>query len=208
MKFTFDTWEKANEFVEAVIRLYQITGVVKYNDVLSMMGIDYYPIGQGVGWTDVSSFLVDNGSIAEHEFRVYADDPVELGKSKEVSEPKKTDTWAKDTVEAIKGNNLSSANDALESFNKGLEALREKWKVNEEDPVNHPAHYKTKNGLETIQVIEAFTDGLMGIEATDTGNVIKYICRWKKKNGLEDLKKAQWYLNHLIKHVEKENEES
>ena len=76
------------------------------------------------------------------------------------------------------------------------------------DNVNHPNHYKTKNGLETIQVIEAFTDGLIGVEATDTGNVIKYICRWKKKNGLEDLKKAQWYLNHLINHVEKENEES
>lgn len=73
------------------------------------------------------------------------------------------------------------------------------------DNVNHPNHYKTKNGLETIQVIEAFTDGLMGVEATDTGNILKYICRWKKKNGLEDLKKAQWYLNHLINHVEKEN---
>ena len=75
----------------------------------------------------------------------------------------------------------------------------------EPDNVNHPSHYKTKNGLETIQVIEAFTDGLMGVEATDTGNIIKYVCRWKKKNGLEDLKKAQWYLNHLINHVEKEN---
>ena len=73
------------------------------------------------------------------------------------------------------------------------------------DPVNHPDHYKSETGLETIDVIEAFTDGLMGVEATDTGNVIKYICRWKKKNGLQDLKKAQWYLNHLINHVEKEN---
>ena len=72
------------------------------------------------------------------------------------------------------------------------------------DPVNHPDHYKTKTGLETIDVIEAFTDGLVGIEATDTSNIIKYICRWKKKNGLQDLKKAQWYLNHLINHVEKE----
>lgn len=69
------------------------------------------------------------------------------------------------------------------------------------DMVNHPPHYKTNNGLETIDVIEAFTDGLMGIEATDTGNVLKYMCRWKKKNGLQDLEKAQWYLNHLIRHV-------
>lgn len=73
------------------------------------------------------------------------------------------------------------------------------------DPVNHPDHYKSETGLETIDVIEAFTDSLMGIEATDTGNVLKYMCRWKKKNGLQDLKKAQWYLNHLINHVEKEN---
>lgn len=71
-----------------------------------------------------------------------------------------------------------------------------------EDLVNHPKHYATESGLETIEVIEAFTDGLEGIEATDTGNIIKYICRWKKKNGLQDLKKAQWYLNHLINKVE------
>lgn len=75
----------------------------------------------------------------------------------------------------------------------------------QEDVVNHPSHYQTKSGLETIQVIEAFTEGLEGIYAVDTANVIKYICRWKKKNGLQDLKKAQWYLNNLIDHVEKEN---
>lgn len=74
-----------------------------------------------------------------------------------------------------------------------------------EDVVNHPSHYQTKSGLETIQVIEAFTEGLEGIYAVDTANVIKYICRWKKKNGLQDLKKAQWYLNNLIDHVEKES---
>lgn len=74
-----------------------------------------------------------------------------------------------------------------------------------EDVVNHPNHYQTSSGLETIQVIEAFTEELEGIYAVDTANVIKYICRWKKKNGLQDLKKAQWYLNNLIEHVEKEN---
>lgn len=74
------------------------------------------------------------------------------------------------------------------------------------DLVSHPAHYQTKSGLETIDVIKAFTENLEGIEAVDTGNVIKYICRWKKKNGLQDLKKAEWYLQHLISHVEKEEE--
>lgn len=73
--------------------------------------------------------------------------------------------------------------------------------------VNHPTHYKTKSGLETITVIKAFTEDLKGVEAVDTANVIKYICRWKKKNGLQDLEKAQWYLNDLIEHVKsiKEN---
>ena len=77
---------------------------------------------------------------------------------------------------------------------------------NKPDMVNHPPHYQSKNGLEAIHVIEAFTEKLHGIEATDTGNVIKYILRWPEKNGLQDLKKAKWYLEHLINHIEKEND--
>ena len=67
--------------------------------------------------------------------------------------------------------------------------------------VNHPKHYKTESGIETIEVIEAFTADLVGIEAVDTSQVIKYICRWKKKNGVQDLEKANWYLTHLINYV-------
>lgn len=67
--------------------------------------------------------------------------------------------------------------------------------------VSHPSHYQSKAGLEVIDVIEAFTDGLNGIEATDTGNILKYVCRWKHKNGLQDLEKAQWYLTHLIERI-------
>lgn len=70
--------------------------------------------------------------------------------------------------------------------------------------VSHPEHYQSESGLEVIDVIEAFTADLKGIEAVDTGNAIKYLCRWKKKNGLQDLKKAMWYLTNLINHVEKE----
>lgn len=79
---------------------------------------------------------------------------------------------------------------------------------NKIDMVNHPSHYKSESGLEVIDVIEAFVANLQGIEATDTGNIIKYICRWKQKNGVEDLKKARWYLNHLIECVEKDEKES
>ena len=70
-----------------------------------------------------------------------------------------------------------------------------------EDMVNHPKHYISETGLETIDVIEAFTFDLKGIEAVCTANIIKYICRWKNKNGLQDLEKAQWYLERLINHV-------
>ena len=78
----------------------------------------------------------------------------------------------------------------------------------EDKMVTHPDHYQSETGMEVIDVIEAFTFDLKGIEATDTGNIIKYICRWKKKNGLQDLRKAKWYLEHLIKHVEKLEEEN
>ena len=73
---------------------------------------------------------------------------------------------------------------------------------NSESRIAHPAHYQTSNGLETIDVMEAFTEDMAGYEAVCTSNVLKYICRWKKKNGLEDLKKAEWYLKRLIEHIE------
>lgn len=76
------------------------------------------------------------------------------------------------------------------------------------DMINHPDHYKSETGLEAIDVIEAFTFDLKGIEAYNVGNIFKYMCRWKKKNGLQDLKKAQKYLTMLINHVEKLEEEN
>ena len=74
------------------------------------------------------------------------------------------------------------------------------------DNVNHPSHYKSKTGLEVIDVIRAFTEDMNGLEGYYTGNVLKYMCRWKKKNGLEDLKKARVYLNWLIDEMEKKQD--
>lgn len=71
----------------------------------------------------------------------------------------------------------------------------------EDKMVSHPSHYCSESGLQVMDVIESFTGDLKGIEAFDTSNVIKYICRWKHKNGLQDLEKAMWYLQHLIDHV-------
>lgn len=73
------------------------------------------------------------------------------------------------------------------------------------DMVNHPEHYQSGK-IETIDVIEEFTKDLKGIEASDTANIIKYACRWKQKNGVEDLRKLVWYANHLINHIETKGE--
>lgn len=73
-----------------------------------------------------------------------------------------------------------------------------------EDVIYEPRHYKSKKGLETIDVIEAFTEDLDGMKAVCQGHILRYICRWPKKNGLEDLKKAQFYLDHLIMLEERE----
>lgn len=62
--------------------------------------------------------------------------------------------------------------------------------------VNHPAHYNT-GGIECIEALAAATAGLDGIEAFCTANAIKYLWRWKWKNGKQDLDKAIWYINYL-----------
>ena len=66
----------------------------------------------------------------------------------------------------------------------------------EHDNVNSPSHYQGK--VECIDCIESATAGLNGIEAFCTGNAIKYLYRWKKKNGITDLKKAKWYIDKII----------
>lgn len=68
-----------------------------------------------------------------------------------------------------------------------------------QEPVNmvdHPSHY-THSSIEAIDAIEAAL-GWEGTKAAHTANVLKYMWRWQHKNGLQDLKKAQWYLNRLI----------
>ena len=65
-----------------------------------------------------------------------------------------------------------------------------------EDMVNSPAHYNFA-GVECIDAISAAT-GEDGFSYYLQGNIMKYLWRFKYKNGLEDLQKAQWYLKVLI----------
>ncbi len=70
------------------------------------------------------------------------------------------------------------------------------------DMVNHPSHY-TQGGIECIDALEAATINLKGIEAVCTANAIKYLWRWKEKGGIEDLEKSKWYIDRLVKKMEK-----
>ena len=60
-----------------------------------------------------------------------------------------------------------------------------------EDPVNSPKHY-TQGDMEVITAIEG-----MGLDYHQ-GNVVKYVSRYRYKNGIEDLRKAKWYIDRLI----------
>ena len=71
------------------------------------------------------------------------------------------------------------------------------------DNVNHPSHY-TSGSIECIDAIRAATTGLTGFESYLSGTVLKYLWRWKHKNGLEDLLKARRYLDWLIEEVQED----
>lgn len=69
------------------------------------------------------------------------------------------------------------------------------------DPIN-PNHYKLSGGIESFDFQQAVCERLPGREASLVFNILKYVTRYKLKNGAEDLKKAKWYLEALIKEVE------
>lgn len=70
------------------------------------------------------------------------------------------------------------------------------------DTVQRPAHYN-QSGIECIDAIAAAVKGKSGIEAACVANVIKYLWRYELKNGVEDVRKAQWYLERLVKELSK-----
>ncbi|WP_373782234.1 DUF3310 domain-containing protein [Jeotgalibaca porci] len=69
------------------------------------------------------------------------------------------------------------------------------------DIINEPSHYKGRHGLEAIEVVRNFGNDDM-IAGFYWGNAIKYMTRYRNKNGLEDLKKARKNLDWLIEHME------
>ena len=67
--------------------------------------------------------------------------------------------------------------------------------VAEPDPVESPAHYNVGE----VQAIDYIQQQLgSGVKSYLEGSVLKYMHRWRFKNGVEDLRKARWFLDRLI----------
>lgn len=99
------------------------------------------------------------------------------------------------------------ARDSLANLGMSLNAAVQNGNPEEPDMVNHPPHY-TAGGIECIDALEAAVSSHTDpIAAGLTWQCIKYLWRWPLKNGLEDLKKTQFYLERLIRHVEEEESE-
>ncbi|MCO4645808.1 hypothetical protein Si004_00451 [Streptococcus infantarius subsp. infantarius] len=105
---------------------------------------------------------------------------------------------------AISDNDVEKCKDSkdLSWYEKEFERIvKEKHK--NEDNINSPEHYITDKGFEVFDVQEAFIHELKGMSASYWCNIVKYILRFQKKNGVEDLKKAKYYLEKLIEGEEK-----
>lgn len=88
------------------------------------------------------------------------------------------------------------AANAMKAFSSGGVSMKNE----NTDNVNNPAHY-TAGGIETLDYIKAKVKDYPSYVA---GNILKYVSRYEHKNGIEDLKKAQFYLNDLIEWMESE----
>lgn len=88
----------------------------------------------------------------------------------------------------------------MTDYKKMIEEYEEEERNRKNKMVDHPPHYN-QSGIECIDAIQAATEN--GFEYYLQGNIMKYIWRYRYKNGSEDLKKAKWYLDKLISIKEK-----
>jgi hypothetical protein len=89
-----------------------------------------------------------------------------------------------------------TAEDYLD-FNNEMYDRSTPCRIEAYDPVNKPLHYNTGK-IECIDWISVVVDSLDGMEAACIANVLKYIYRYPNKGGVEDLKKAIWYLQRCV----------
>lgn len=110
--------------------------------------------------------------------RIYIDTPIQKYKAKQ----DKVAKWFDDAANAM----------------KAVATVGVSMKNDNNDNVNNPSHY-TAGGIETLDYIKA---KVSDYPSYAVGNILKYVSRYEHKNGIEDLKKAQFYLNNLIEWME------
>jgi hypothetical protein len=99
--------------------------------------------------------------------------------------------------EYYKGNSAQSAYELVKSFPNDWQEV-----FGQEEKVNSPSHYN-QSGIECIDAMFAATVNKPSNEAILVSNAIKYLWRYEAKNGIEDVKKAQWYINKLVDILDK-----
>ena len=109
------------------------------------------------------------------------------------------DEWSDDKLAIAYGHVCKNSEARLDGSYLKNEDI--KMDENVPDMVNHPQHY-TQGGIECIDALKAATVGKRGIEAVCVANVIKYLWRYEKKNGIEDVRKAKFYIERLLKELE------
>lgn len=97
-----------------------------------------------------------------------------------------------------KQDKVAKYNAAAANIAKEMSAIGVSMKNENNDKINNPAHY-TAGGIEMLDYIKAKVKDYPSYVA---GNILKYVSRYEHKNGIEDLKKAQFYLNDLINWME------
>ena len=93
----------------------------------------------------------------------------------------------------------------LDEVIKGLDNMANGEKAFDEDNINHPKHYETDK-VECIEAME-ITQGRGAVMSFCLCNAFKYLWRHGRKNGVEDIKKARWYLDKYIELAEEDKKE-
>lgn len=112
--------------------------------------------------------------------RVYPDTPIKKYKAKQ--------------------DKVAKYHDDAANVAKAMSAIGVSMENENNDKINNPAHY-TAGGIETLDYIKA---KVKDYPSYAVGNILKYVSRYEHNNGIEDLKKAQFYLNDLIEWMESE----
>jgi hypothetical protein len=158
-------------------KVYSETDKISHSDVAYFN--TRYSAAVGLEWK-----LVDKPKQAERRFRLLTQDGYDtITKGKIYSE---------------------SFSPGVCNFLKFLEKHPNDWQevFDDEEKVNSPSHYN-QSGIECIDAMFAATVNKPSNEAILVSNAIKYLWRYEAKNGIKDVKKAQWYINKLVDILDK-----